>query len=173
LIGPNGSGKSNFIEVLDLLRAAPTDLATAMREGGGVSEWLWKGNGAKKRGHLEVKVNLPEFSTPLRYCLDLGVNGQRLEVLDESIEDATVTRQGATDVRFYNCFQHGHPVMNIRRGEQPRKLDRDTLGPQQSALSQRKDPDLYPEVTALGKAFRRIATFREWSFGRNPPIRMP
>ena len=43
LIGPNGSGKSNLIEVLGLLHAAPTDLAAAIRAGGGVSEWMWKG----------------------------------------------------------------------------------------------------------------------------------
>jgi predicted ATPase len=35
LIGPNGSGKSNVTEALQLLRATPTDLATAIRDGGG------------------------------------------------------------------------------------------------------------------------------------------
>ena len=34
LIGPNASGKSNFIEVLELLRATPTDFAAAIRDGG-------------------------------------------------------------------------------------------------------------------------------------------
>jgi predicted ATPase len=44
LIGPNGSGKSNLIEAISLLHAAPTDLAAAVRKGGGVREWIWKGN---------------------------------------------------------------------------------------------------------------------------------
>ena len=44
LIGPNGSGKSNLIEALALLRAAPGDLRSVVRRGGGVSEWIWKGN---------------------------------------------------------------------------------------------------------------------------------
>jgi len=43
LIGPNGSGKSNLIEIFELLKALPTDLAAAIRESGGISEWLWKG----------------------------------------------------------------------------------------------------------------------------------
>ena len=43
LIGPNASGKTNFIEVLELLRATPTDFAAAIRDGGGVAEWVWKG----------------------------------------------------------------------------------------------------------------------------------
>src|ERR1022692_2757135 len=46
LIGPNGSGKSNLIEIFELLKALPTDLAEAIRDGGGIGEWLWKG-GAK------------------------------------------------------------------------------------------------------------------------------
>jgi predicted ATPase len=44
LIGPNGSGKSNLLEVLSLLRAAPTNLPAPVKEMGGVREWLWKGD---------------------------------------------------------------------------------------------------------------------------------
>ena len=43
LIGSNGSGKSNFIEAIGLLRASPKDIASPIRDGGGVSEWIWKG----------------------------------------------------------------------------------------------------------------------------------
>jgi predicted ATPase len=52
-------------------------------------------------------------------------------------------------------------------------LNRDSLDPQQSVLSQRKDPDLYPEGTAIGRAFGRIQTFRDWSFGRYTLLRQP
>ena len=34
LIGPNGAGKTNLIETLELLRATPTDFASAIRAGG-------------------------------------------------------------------------------------------------------------------------------------------
>ena len=44
LIGPNGSGKSNVIEAIELLHAAPTAFAEAIRDGGGAQEWLWKGD---------------------------------------------------------------------------------------------------------------------------------
>ena len=33
LIGPNGSGKSNLIEVIGLLKAAPSDVMAPIREG--------------------------------------------------------------------------------------------------------------------------------------------
>ena len=38
LIGPNASGKSNFIEMLELLRATPSNFAAAVRDGGGAGE---------------------------------------------------------------------------------------------------------------------------------------
>ena len=40
LIGPNGSGKSNLIEAIDLLAAAPRDLAAVIRDGGGPRDLL-------------------------------------------------------------------------------------------------------------------------------------
>lgn len=42
-IGPNGSGKSNLVEAIGLLRAAPENLQTSIREGGGVANWVWRG----------------------------------------------------------------------------------------------------------------------------------
>ena len=44
LIGANGSGKSNLIEAISLLQAMPKDLTKAVRDGGGIEEWLWKGD---------------------------------------------------------------------------------------------------------------------------------
>ena len=40
LIGPNGSGKSNLIESISLLQSAPRLLASPVRDGGGISDWL-------------------------------------------------------------------------------------------------------------------------------------
>ncbi|MDC0711729.1 AAA family ATPase [Stigmatella sp. ncwal1] len=59
LIGPNGSGKSNFLEAIGLLRAAPRELAAPVREGGGVSEWIWKG---QRRGAPEGPARGASYS---------------------------------------------------------------------------------------------------------------
>jgi predicted ATPase len=40
-------------------------------------------------------------------------------------------------------------------------------------VSQRKDPDQYPEVTFLGSEYARIKLFREWNFGRSTQPRRP
>lgn len=157
LIGPNASGKSNLIEAIELLHSTPTAFAAAIRDGGGSREWLWKGHG----DHRNASVD---------------------------------------DVYFYYRFQQGRPVLNTRQTttftttattttttttttpppsyhvDAPRvqrQLTRESLVPDESVLSQRKDPDLYPELTWLGRQFSRIQMFREWSFGRYAALRQP
>ena len=57
LIGPNGSGKSNLIEAIDLLRATPNDMRTVVRNGGGVTDWIWKGDARANASIDAVIVN--------------------------------------------------------------------------------------------------------------------
>ena len=61
LIGPNGSGKSNLMELFKLLRAAATDLAGAIRDGGGVGEWLWKGESKTEAGVVNTENRAARF----------------------------------------------------------------------------------------------------------------
>ena len=56
LIGPNGSGKSNFIEAIGLLQAAPRDLQKPIREGGGVGNWIWKGEPPETFAEMEAVI---------------------------------------------------------------------------------------------------------------------
>ena len=175
LIGPNGSGKSNFIELFELLSSTPTDIAATIRDGGGVREWLWKGGSPSASARIGTVLNLPSVIPKLRYELELGSAAERLEILDEKLEDVEKTSKTSKDVYFYYRFQKGHPVINVRTGGKAksieRKLNRDLLDPQQSVLSQRKDPEAYPEVTSLGREFNRLFTFREWRFGRYGALR--
>ena len=59
LIGPNGSGKSNFIEAISLLSAAPTDITKPIDDGGGVRDWIWRGE--PKVRFAEYRRRLGEF----------------------------------------------------------------------------------------------------------------
>jgi predicted ATPase len=174
LIGPNGSGKSNFLEAIELLHATPTGFASAVRDGGGVREWLWKGQGGT-RAVIEAKL-ARENATSLRYRLCFEPSGQRTEIVDEAIEEAERRDRHAEDVYFYYRFQEGHPAINVRKANgkfTQRHLKRETLVPDESVLSQRKDPDLYPELTWCGQQFERIQMFREWSLGRYAALRQP
>jgi predicted ATPase len=178
LIGPNGSGKSNVVEALELLRATPTDLATAIRDGGGPLEWLWKGTAKPPPAIVDVELDqCAPTGRPLRYHLEFGAVQSRIEVLDEAIEEVGPVA-GKPDVLFYYRFQRGRPAINVRNAgpkgkRSERRMQRDTLIPDQSVLAQRKDPDLYPEVTWLGQQFGAIQIFREWTFGRYTALRKP
>ena len=55
--------------------------------------------------------------------------------------------------------------------EAERELKRETLNPEQSILSQVKDPERYPVLAYLDSSYSRIAIYREWSFGRYTPPR--
>jgi len=182
LIGPNGSGKSNLIEAIELLHATPTALASAIRDGGGAREWLWKGEGGAKNAKIEAALcGLVPTIPDLRYKLSFTSAGQRTELTDEAIEELERRNPNEATPYFYYRFQSGHPVLNVREVADGlaagpgilRNLKRQSLIPDESVLSQRKDPDLYPELTWVGKQFTNIQTFREWSFGRYVPLRQP
>lgn len=181
LIGPNASGKSNLIEAIELLHAAPTAFADAIRDGGGAAEWLWKGRNQSKVAIIEAVTGETENARSLRYRLSFKPSGQRTEVSDEVLEETDKRNPSEKDVFFFYRFQSGRPVINVREivkglaGAKwtERHLERQSLVPDESVLSQRKDPDLYPELTWLGQSLARIQMFREWSFGRYAILRQP
>lgn len=176
IIGTNGVGKSNLIEVLGLLQGIPTDLTKPIREGGGVNEWLWKGTKETPIALIEAIINYPEGRMPLRYRIDFTTVAQRLEIIDEAIENEH-PNNNKQNVAFFYRYQQGNPVLNARRitENEPtrRQLRREDLKPDQSVLSQRKDPDLYPELSYLSNQFTQIRLYREWNLGRYTPPRMP
>jgi predicted ATPase len=170
LIGPNASGKSNLIEGLGVLRATEGDLAGWIRRGGGVEEYIWKGRGAAENATLEAMVETWFPDRPLQYRISVTPVRTRLEVLDEYIAQASEHPIGAPEVLFE--FAGGLATIRQRsdRGKL-RGISRSDLASDQSILSQRRDPDSYPELTYLGQQFGRIAIFQEWTFGRRTLLR--
>lgn len=175
VIGPNGSGKSNLLEAIELIRSAPKDLLTPIREGGGVRDWLWLGAKRNVRNKppvavIDAVVANDERPTDLRYVLQFTEVGQRFEILDERVEDS-VPNDGQDKPTSYYRFELGQGVLNANGVE--RRLQAEDIDPTASILSQRKDPDQYPELTYLGTNFSRIRLYREWSFGRYMAPRLP
>ena len=116
LIGPNGAGKSNVIEAIELLKATPYDLASCIREGGGASEWLWKGTGScPATAEVVIHEGTPT-KRPIKYRLEFTESANRLEILDEAIEEVEPFH-GNSDVYFYYRFQHGRPVIKVSSSE--------------------------------------------------------
>ena len=172
LIGPNGSGKSNLVEAVGLLRSTATKLTAPMRGpgGSGVKEWIWKG---ARNGHAQVEaiVDYPAGLQPLRHRIEFTETASRLELLDEVIENRQPST-GDHDPFFYYRFQNGHPALSVK-GSGRRDVRREDVAPDESILSQRKDPDQYPELAHLADAYGKVRLYREWSFGRTSVFRNP
>lgn len=171
LIGPNAAGKSNFVEVFSLLRAVPRDLPLPIREGGGVRDWMWRGEPRAERARIEVVLGegcVQPQAGRLRYMLAFGAQGDAFVVLDERLENAE-PRPGERKPYFYFGYENGRPMLNVKSGR--RELRREDIDPAQSILSQRRDPDTYPEITNLAGLLNRIKIYRDWSFGPNATVR--
>jgi predicted ATPase len=171
IIGPNGAGKSNLLESIALLQSAPEQLLKPIREGGGVRDWLWKGGQGTPTAALEVVLDNPKGPQRLRYQLAFTEVGQRFQIVDERIENEKPVSEQHPQAYFYYQFNHGRPVLNVK--DQKRSLQQEDVDLERSILSQRRDPDQYPELTYLGQVLGKIRLYREWSFGRYTPPRLP
>ena len=178
LIGLNASGKSNLIDILSILQAAPRNLPEPIRLGGGTREWLWKGRDRLGPASLEVTVEPhPKGIMPLRYKLSFTEVRSRFQMWDEAVENET-PQPGYAHPFFYYGYQEGNPVLNVMaQGStgrtEKRYLKREEVHPEKSILSQRRDPDTYPELTYLAHRFERIGLYRDWRLGPDAPHRLP
>lgn len=178
LIGPNASGKSNLLGVLALLAATPWDVQAHIREGGGVREWLWKGKTGTVSATLEATVAYPTSPVPLRYRLSFSETGARFTMQEEALESEIPSTPGQVQTYIYYRYpyQQGLPVINVltrEGGRYDRQLQWDSVTPDQSILSQRRDPDSYPELTYLAFMFDNMSFYREFYIGRYTPPRFP
>ena len=178
LIGPNGSGKSNLIEVIGLLRAAPQELTTPIIAGGGATEWIWRGDQGASKAQLEVVSDPAIWSSGdklLRYSLAFWSIWGTLLVAGEILEDEQHEQEKDRADRYVER-RGGEATLSYRDGSgglRERNLHPTDLRFDQSIFAQLKDPAQYPELTLLGNELGRIRLYREWSFGRNTPPRLP
>jgi len=187
LIGPNASGKSNLIDAVGILQSTPNDINTPFRQGGGIGEWLWKGDEKNSNNiptaTIEATVYYPKETIPLRYQISFTMVGQKLQIVDEAVENEERFGQTYKDVNFFYRHQKGNPVLNIRNVSEERTskytnsgqrhLGRDEISFSQSVLSQKQDKYFYPELAYLNNQFSNIRIYREWNLGRYTPLRKP
>jgi predicted ATPase len=183
-IGPNASGKSNFVSAVALLTKAVAQggLSAQMRGGGGVEEFLWKGEPSDPIAEIDVIVHYPEVGDasgtgPLRYKLCFTRVGQRVQIVEEVLENASPlpVSQGADD-DFYYRNQNGHRVLKLKNSvgaREKRSLDSGEINPEETILSQRRDPDTYPEITYLAEQLSKAKLYAYYGFPDYVPPRAP
>ena len=113
LIGPNGSGKSNFLEVVALLKAAPSGITEPISRMGGVQEWLWRGPDARDSFTLDASVEY-QPGDMIRHSLTVGHRNDLPKVIDEQVEP--LGRQ--TDLLVPLSYYHPeHSLVHFARPE--------------------------------------------------------
>lgn len=191
-IGPNASGKSNFVEALSLLHAAPADLRKAIRRGGGVQEWLWKGSRDSEAGidvllarrHLSGGDRLPS----IKYRMAFVELFDELWLTDEVIEDGELSPSSDGESSLYYSYNQGNPIISIRvavDGGYQRRLVKKQDDPSEwmslwgdfhsdrSILSQRQELFSFPELSFVGRCFGNMEIRRHLSVGPYSLLRYP
>ena len=182
LIGQNASGKSNLIQAVELLRAAPNGLSSFLRQGGGVAEWLYKGGTDLPAAEVAAAVDYPASQDQLRHFLSFTVNGQQLQIVDEAVNSATGSKRPEIPAIYYS-YGHGEPAVAVRVNAVSGNEDTATprwgkqpvtgIKPDASILSQRTDPDVYPQFNYLAEQYRAIKVYRNFNFDGPNSMRRP
>lgn len=164
LIGPNGSGKSNLLEVLALLRASPRSISELVRSTGGVSEWLWKGEGSSHMASICAHVEYPNGNRPIRHLLQVIESGGLAAVVNERVEDdvphGLVYYDSRRESLLTNSSNEAHALL------------RDSVITEQSILSHLGEAEGHPILRWLKEQYESIRLYRNWSFGPSAPWRL-
>lgn len=180
LIGPNGSGKSNFIDGISFLQALPSSLSSAIRRIGGPSECYWKNSeirkGRLKRGTILTELPRNTFGSDLIYHLftfgERHVSGEFVLTKEEVVVLDKKTGEAETFFEFDKLSAEILEDISFGFGDlHKRKLDNFDFN--ESIINQIKDSERFFEVTRIGQLYSQIRIYREWSFGRQSPLRFP
>ena len=172
LIGPNGSGKSNLIEVIGLLQAAPENLHKTIREGGGVTNWVWRGDPRGTFAEIEVLVS-HESTSSIRYKLCFYEVDQRFRIHSESLCEVSTDRN-PDPIPYFDAGTDKVFLLNEDSRDNKDGFAQKVVSsrPDQSVFTFVKAPE-YRVLTFTGAQFQRIRLYREWAFGRRAPLRLP
>ena len=178
LIGPNGAGKSNFIEALALLQSAPStssksNLNFVINEGGGVRDWIWKGEEDAHRATIIATFEnaLKGSKGDMRYSLTFSGKNDFFRIVDERIENDSKgkgRKEAEVHYRLNKTIGEFRVHKDGRKKQEYRSEEVDTST---SILAQRRDPGTHKEITYLGEMFANIGLYREWELGPNARVR--
>jgi predicted ATPase len=180
LIGPNASGKSNFIEAFRILSSIPQDPTRSIREGGGISEYLWKGKGPVPVATIEIILDDAIKGIPFRYRVSFTESYQTFRITEEIIEyddpyyaeekySYPISGRGA--LKYKNPL-YGQP--NVEPANQPQYLTWEVaVDGNRSVLSMVRDQERYPTLFQLQTLFSHIQCYSALDTGSYSASRTP
>ena len=173
LIGQNASGKSNLIQVMELLRAAPSNITIPIVQGGGIEEWLYKGDKNAPTAVVETAVDYPNTHDVLNHSISFTARNQHLRVIDETIASATGNKRSDIPEMYYSYHagkpiawaKYLKPIITVGKFEERTgEIPLNEIKSDASILSQRYDPDSYPALSHLADQYRAIKIYRSFNF---------
>lgn len=151
LIGPNGVGKSNLIDVIGLLKAAPTNLNTAVVRGGNADAWISKAKDAPAEASIECVTEDPSTRYELQFTASERVFLIQRETLEEPLASG---RRKPIKHKVYFNRQGTSFSSNGSKSEVPAN---------ESVFSRFKRPDDPTPITRLGREFERIRSYADFN----------
>lgn len=168
LIGTNGSGKTNLLDVLDVLRAAPIDPLTPLRNKGGIAAWQHALPGGDGQSAIEVVLNGPQL--PLRYRLTWRFQDGDVLGTSESLESRDRAGRDGPILFLRNTNGKISAKMTDPLSGKTRWHNRTEVGP---ALPLLRGNPLYPELSHVAAQLGRIQSLQGWTFGPTSMLRKP
>ena len=173
LIGPNGSGKSNLLETVGLLSAAPQEIALPIREGGGITNWIWRGsNDFFPTASLEFTLDIPILGPDLNHRFLFMSMGQSLSISNEMIRSPEFLSARPDQ---YILWERRGGTLNrkIVVGGDEQEAEQRQVNADRSLLFEVKDSARFPELSIITDFYEGIHLYRRWEFGPKSAIRQP
>ena len=167
LIGANGSGKSNLIEAIAFLRAAPTEFQAVTRQGGGVTEWVWKGS-PNADASISAVMNGPDIGQRIAHNIGFRAEDRVFQLAAETIE---VHPYSEEDIAKHFAAANKHSSYKFTGEGFRHSSMKGQLDPNASMLALFRDPERYPALTYLVEQYSKIRIYRDWQFGRKSVLR--
>jgi predicted ATPase len=168
LIGPNGSGKSNLIDCIGLMRSTPLNINNAIRDDENSIEWKWKDN-------LLNSMSIELVFTSLSHRIELDGDKEGFIIMKEFVG----RKKGDKSPDYYLWDGHRSRAIlygndaQLHSGNRFKSFNLDTFRRNQSILTQRQEPELYPYFSKLISTYSEIGLYREWIIGNNCIFRKP
>lgn len=171
LIGTNGSGKSNFLDAISILRSlAVGNTIDVFSRGGGIQQWIFD----KKLSNLvKLKMELSKFNRPIEHIFIFMIQNGMFYVNKEIIKHKQENEDFPGFLYKLQLDGNNRIDVSIMNSNKIQSISQNAISMNASILSQRKDPENYPEIFKLSELYSKIRMYRNWEFGRTSVLRTP